>query len=230
MTIYSVIGILGVTLYMGAYALLQTGYLRGSGYAYTIMNMLAAACVAISLIEAFNLSSLLIQVSWITISIVGLTRMYLINRSLGFTSEELAFHEDALPLLTRRDLRRFLDQGQWDNLAAGSILTRQNDPVVDLLYVIRGQADVFRQDTKIARIAAGNFVGEMTCLHGGPATATVVSTEPMRVFRVSAERLRAFLPKHTEIYDKLERSFAEDLRRKLTASGDTVTTLRAASA
>ena len=230
MTIYSVIGILGVTLYMGAYALLQTGYLRGSGYAYTIMNMLAAACVAISLIEAFNLSSLLIQVSWITISIVGLTRMYLINRSLGFTSEELAFHEDALPLLTRRDLRRFLDQGQWDNLAAGSILTRQNDPVVDLLYVIRGQADVFRQDTKIARIVAGNFVGEMTCLHGGPATATVVSTEPMRVFRVSAERLRAFLPKHTEIYDKLERSFAEDLRRKLTASGDTVTTLRAASA
>ena len=230
MTIYSVIGILGVALYMGAYALLQTGYMRGSGYAYTIMNMLAAACVAISLIEAFNLSSLLIQVSWITISIVGLTRMYLINRSLGFTTEELEFHEKALPHLNRRDLRKFLDLGDWTNMAAGSVLTRQEDPVVDLVYVRHGTADVFRSDVKIATIRAGNFVGEMTCLHGGPATATVVATEPMRCFRVSASTLRAFLPKNTEIYDQLERSFAEDLRRKLASSGDRVLKLNTAPA
>ena len=230
MTVYSVIGILGVALYMGAYALLQTGYLRGSGYAYTILNMLAATCVAISLIEAFNLSSLLIQASWITISIVGLSRMYLINRSLGFTTEELEFHEKALPHLSRRDLRKFLDLGHWGNIASGAILTRQSDPVVDLIYVRSGSADVFKHETRIAAIEPGNFVGEITCLHGGPATATVVATSPMRCFRVSAATLRRFLPKHTEIYDQLERSFADDLRRKLAASGDTVTTLSMVSA
>ena len=230
MTIFSLIGILGVSLYLLAYALLQIGYLRGSGYAYTITNMTAAACVAISLIEAFNLSSLLIQVSWITISIVGLTRMYLINRSLGFTTEELKLHEDALPHLSRRDLRKFLDLGQWSTISSDSYLTRQEDPVVDLIYVMRGKAQVFKNDVRIADIEPGDFVGEMTCLHGGPATATVISSGPMRVFRVRAAKLRSFLPKNQMVYDQLERSFAEDLRRKLANSAEQVMTLNAAPA
>ena len=230
MTIYGFIGIIGVGLYLAAYALLQTGYLRGSGYAYTVINMLAAACVAFSLIDAFNLSSLLIQASWITISIFGLTRMFLVNRSLGFTSEELSLHEHALPHLTRRDLRKFLDQGEWSNVPEGRYLTKQNDPVVDLVYVVSGQAEVYKNDVRIAKIAPGDFVGEMTCLHGGPATATVYSTEPMRVFRIEAAKLRAFLPKNQTIYDQLERSFAADLRRKLANSAEQVMALNAVSA
>ena len=230
MTIYGFIGIIGVGLYLAAYALLQTGYLRGSGYAYTVINMLAAACVAFSLIDAFNLSSLLIQASWITISIFGLTRMFLVNRSLGFTSEELSLHEHALPHLTRRDLRKFLDQGEWSNVPEGRYLTKQNDPVVDLVYVVSGQAEVYKNDVRIATIAPGDFVGEMTCLHGGPATATVYSTEPMRVFRIEAAKLRAFLPKNQTIYDQLERSFAADLRRKLANSAEQVMALNAVSA
>ena len=57
-------GIFGVGFYLGSYASLQLGFLKGDGYAYAILNALAAGLVLLSLKEAFNLSSAVIQVSW----------------------------------------------------------------------------------------------------------------------------------------------------------------------
>ncbi|MEM6622376.1 MAG: cyclic nucleotide-binding protein [Pseudomonadota bacterium] len=75
------VGYLGAGLYLLAYTLLKTGVLNGSSYSYTFLNLFAAAFVAISLIEAFNAASLIIQAAWITISLVGLSRR-LLSRSL----------------------------------------------------------------------------------------------------------------------------------------------------
>lgn len=53
-------GFVGLAAYLGSYAALQLGFLNGQGYPYALLNTLAAACVLLSLIEAFNLSSALI--------------------------------------------------------------------------------------------------------------------------------------------------------------------------
>lgn len=68
-------GVIGFVFYMLAYGLLQMGRISGQGYCYTLMNMLAASLVLISLTHQFNLASVLIQLSWIVISIVGLCRL-----------------------------------------------------------------------------------------------------------------------------------------------------------
>jgi hypothetical protein len=57
---YNAIGIAGVALYLGSYAALQVGLLRGQSYAYASINLAAASCVLISLTQNFNLSSALI--------------------------------------------------------------------------------------------------------------------------------------------------------------------------
>ncbi len=73
-------GVAGFLFYMLAYALLQMGKITGQGYSYTLMNMLAAILVLISLLHQFNLASLLIQVSWILISLAGLYRLWLTKK------------------------------------------------------------------------------------------------------------------------------------------------------
>ena len=65
------IGIFGAGVYLGSYALLQLGMLKGDSYTYSVLNILAPSCVMISLLTAFNMSSAIIQTSWIIISIVG---------------------------------------------------------------------------------------------------------------------------------------------------------------
>lgn len=79
--LFDLIGVAGFVFYMLAYGLLQLGRISGRSYTYTVMNMIAASLVLISLVHQFNLASLLIQLAWIAISIVGLIRMRLNGRS-----------------------------------------------------------------------------------------------------------------------------------------------------
>lgn len=90
------IGILGVTLYLGSYAALQTGSLRGQGYLYPAINIAAATCVLIILTQHFNLPSAIIQISRITISLVGIVRMYFVQSRLSFSNNGLLFIGDVL--------------------------------------------------------------------------------------------------------------------------------------
>ena len=228
MTLLGALGLCGVAMYLLSYALLQLGYVRGSGHTYTLMNMAAATLVLFSLLEAFNLSSLLIQVSWITISIVGLTRRYLRHRSLTFDERERHIAAQIVPSLSGTDLRNFLDTGGWVNLPRGAKLTDQGEPVDYLYFVHRGQADVFLNWVKVADVTDDHFVGEMTCLTGAPATATVVLTSASECFRIPATRLRSFMLANPAIQEQLERSFAIDLKRKLNASATLVSTLNKA--
>lgn len=69
------VGLLGFALYLASYLLLNVGRLSGERCGYAVMNMVAAACVLVSLTQTFNLASALIQISWIAISLFGIVRM-----------------------------------------------------------------------------------------------------------------------------------------------------------
>lgn len=68
---HQLVGVCGTLLYLVCYFLTQTGTLTAPGYLYSLLNMLAACLVGISLLYDFNLASALIQVSWIVISLFG---------------------------------------------------------------------------------------------------------------------------------------------------------------
>jgi len=70
------VGVLGFLFYMLAYGLLQLGKISGQCYTYSLMNLLAATFVLISLTHQFNFASALIQISWIAISMVGMCRLW----------------------------------------------------------------------------------------------------------------------------------------------------------
>lgn len=72
MDFYTAAGIAGFLAYVVAYGLLQVGRLDGNGVPYTLLNILAATLVLVSLLRDFNLASALIQVTWISLGLVGL--------------------------------------------------------------------------------------------------------------------------------------------------------------
>jgi hypothetical protein len=83
-------GLVGVALYICGYGALQIGFLRSDGYLYTVVNGFAAGFVLLSLMQDFNLSSAIIQTTWIALSIIGITRLYFIKNGLRFTADERA--------------------------------------------------------------------------------------------------------------------------------------------
>lgn len=81
MSAFEAMGLVGVAFYLGSYAALQFDWIDGKKMIYPFLNFMAASCVLVSLFENFNMPSLLIQVSWIAISLYGITRMTLFPRS-----------------------------------------------------------------------------------------------------------------------------------------------------
>lgn len=69
---YDVIGIVGFGVYVINYVLLTLKRLSAEHTLYFVLNLVAATLVLFSLAAAFNMASALIQVFWISISIVGI--------------------------------------------------------------------------------------------------------------------------------------------------------------
>ena len=70
--IYNITGIIGVSLIIITYFLLQAGKMKGDDLLYPLINLVGAIMVLISLYRFYNLASVIIEVFWIIISIYGI--------------------------------------------------------------------------------------------------------------------------------------------------------------
>jgi len=72
--IYDVIGLIGVSIVVYAYFLLQTEKLTIKDIKYSLMNAIGSIFIIISLLINFNLPSLIIEGFWVLISFIGIIR------------------------------------------------------------------------------------------------------------------------------------------------------------
>lgn len=80
---FQLTGLAGFVIYIYAFGAVQFGWLNGNSAAYSLANVLAATCVAISLTADFNLASALIQGSWIVVGLTGLVLRLKKSPSVG---------------------------------------------------------------------------------------------------------------------------------------------------
>lgn len=123
-----------------------------------------------------------------------------------------------LPSLSLSDRRRLLNRGMWISGEIGTELTTEGQPVNHLVYLASGQALVISGGRAVAVCEPGAFIGEMTALHGEPASATVKLNQAARYWAIEADQLRSLVKKNTEIGVALEGSFARNMRDKLVRS------------
>lgn len=210
-----VMGLLGVLCYVGSYALLQIGVVRGSGYSYALMNLGGALFVAISLINNWNPWSALVSLAFTVFSLIGIARKYLNSRALRFNADERALMRDRFATMMPGQMRRVLDQGTWRAVGAGTELTQEGAPVTRLVYLVEGEVDVFVGGQKIAQVGAGEFIGEMGSLSREPASATVVTNQKTRFFELSSDKLARLTRTSPEMLAQFEFAFAWNIRSKL---------------
>ncbi|KLJ01457.1 hypothetical protein [Luteimonas sp. FCS-9] len=67
-------GIVGATLIVLAYFLLQVTRLSGAGLPYLLLNLFGAIGVVLSLYGGFDATVLAMQLAWIAISLFGIAR------------------------------------------------------------------------------------------------------------------------------------------------------------
>ncbi|MDI9638528.1 hypothetical protein QPK87_30445 [Kamptonema cortianum] len=68
------VGCLGTLIILIVYAFLQMGKLESSSVIYSLLNIVGAILILSSLLFSWNLSAVLMEISWVIISLYGILR------------------------------------------------------------------------------------------------------------------------------------------------------------
>lgn len=98
---------------------------------------------------------------------------------------------------------------------AGITLFNQGDPP-DFLYLIRrGKCRIVFSGQEVARLGAGECVGEMAVLAGTERSASVETLEPTQFLRFDGDDFLALL----DSYPEIQRALLKSMVRRLATSG-----------
>lgn len=217
MTVFDGLGVLGACVVLGGYFLLQSGKLRGSDNRYAVVVMVGNLLLLTNLFQAVSLGSMIVQATFVVLSMYGIIRREMAKRKLRFSTVDEGLLAALLPDMPRAHARRFLDLGTWSGVTSGTVLMRAGEPVTHLVYLDDAVAEVTVGDLLLARLTRG-VVGELNALSASPSSATVTVTQPGRVFVVSGAALKAQMNRDGDFRHGLEAALNRELGRKLVQS------------
>jgi hypothetical protein len=152
---------------------------------------------------------------FVVINVVQLLIMTRERLSVRMSDRERLLHRGLFAELTPVQFHRLLKIGEWREVEAGTLLAVHGNPVPELLFIASGMAEVNVASEVIAHLQAGSFVGEMTFLSGGNATASVSAAGPMLLFAIGKRELDRLLTQDRGIETAMLRVIGRDLTMKL---------------
>jgi CRP/FNR family transcriptional regulator, cyclic AMP receptor protein len=81
----------------------------------------------------------------------------------------------------------------------GEPLTEEGAPGETFLVLLDGAARVTQGGRHVRDLGAGDFLGEISLIDGGPRTATVVATSPIRALAIDHDSFSTLLERHPSV-------------------------------
>ncbi|HET9287063.1 MAG TPA: cyclic nucleotide-binding domain-containing protein [Gaiella sp.] len=91
----------------------------------------------------------------------------------------------------------------------GKVLIREGEPGRDFFVLAEGTAEVRKGNRRVKTLGPGDFVGEIALLTDAPRTATVRTTSPVSVLRVTSKGFAELLETSPTIQRKIRKALAD---------------------
>ncbi|WP_170603069.1 Crp/Fnr family transcriptional regulator [Ruegeria arenilitoris] len=215
MQLITAIGVFGAGLYILNYFLLQIGVIRGTGIAYPLMVIVAAGCVLVSMSEDFNLAGVIIQITYIAISVMGLLRGFIAYHFVRFSEPEKRFISQYLDTIKPHQARRLLNTSKVMKFEPGDVLIEEGHTSDFLGFLLSGRTTILKGGKVINVCSADEILGELTFGLGLPATATVLATQPTTCLVFDGPRLIRLLRRNSQLDAALKAAHFRHARQKL---------------
>ena len=99
----------------------------------------------------------------------------------------------------------------WKKFKPEEFLTRQTHLVPDLVLIYNGTVDVLVDGKKVAQLKDGQFVGEMSFLTEGKATATCVVKHDTEMLMWKQPEFKALLKRNPSLYYSIQNLLTSQL-------------------
>ncbi len=96
-------------------------------------------------------------------------------------------------------IARLLVAGTFSDIAKGTTLAEENQPLDRLFFICAGLVRVTIAGREVSHLQKGNFVGEVAFLTERPATATVVAEDNVRALIFERSALSRFFRNEAEV-------------------------------
>ena len=94
----------------------------------------------------------------------------------------------------------------------GKTLITQGEPGKQCFVVIEGSVEVVKDGAKLPELRGGSEIfGEIALLSGGPSTATVTTTSPVRALVIGPQQFQALLERWPSIQRRVLHAMSERL-------------------
>lgn len=113
--------------------------------------------------------------------------------------------------LTAAELQRVSEAGTRVRIPEGWSLIWDRTPADKAYLIVSGEVSVRRQHVEVARLGAGDVVGEMAIVNHKLRTATVVAATPLEVVHFTAETVTELIEQIPALRTALEVTAAERL-------------------
>ena len=155
---------------------------------------------------------------FIVINLYQIFRLVFDEGRLRYMKELHLLSQGAFASLTREQLAQLVKVGSWRTLEPGTQVTREGEPVKELLLICDGQMVVESQGRTVTHLHGGSLVGELALLSGSTASATVTAERITRAFILEMEKLRKLVRVDELVASAVDRVVGHDLAAKLRAS------------
>ncbi|MFH1050392.1 MAG: cyclic nucleotide-binding domain-containing protein [bacterium] len=200
-------------------------YLVASGFKKIIYLRIALVFAGLLEIWYFWLAApddLLASILWGILFV--LINMYMIGlyiyerKSLALKDDEAKLFYMVFQKMEKVLFKKLMKAGHWISCPLNSILIKENEPTNTLLVLFEGKFRIEIEKKPITILNPGSFLGEISFLAGGNATATAISETESRLYCWDKKSLLKLLNHNPNMDVEMMKIFSSDLVNKLIQS------------
>src|SRR5689334_3690673 len=150
------------------------------------------------------------------INIVQIAIIIKDRTGIHFTEEEKELHETLFKKFAPFEFMKLMRIAEWRQVAPGEIVTTEGQKLDEVMMIYNGLLAVEVKGEKKAQLQDGHFIGELSFISGGVATATVRAIEPTRYIAWPKKEIDRLLTRNPSMHIAMQGMLTVDLSKKLT--------------
>ena len=149
------------------------------------------------------------------INIVQIAIIIKERTGIHFTEEEKELHETLFKNFAPFEFMKLMRVGKWLEAKQGEILAVEKQTLNAVMLIYNGLVGVEASGKQVATLKDGNFIGEVSFITGGEATATVRALMPTRYIAWPKASITQLLNRNPSMRFAMQAMLSTDLSKKL---------------
>lgn len=151
-------------------------------------------------------------------AVINIVQIAIIIRErtgIHFTEEEKELHDTLFKNFAPFEFMKLMRVAKWMEARPGDVLAVEEQPINAVMLIYNGLVSVENNGKEVVQLRDGNFIGEVSFITGGTASATVRALQPTRYITWPKAKVTQLLNRNPSMRLAMQSVLSTDLSKKL---------------